>query len=78
MSSRAPDPVIRPLIALVILLSGLKYAGMGTTGLGIAAAMVICGGLTIVVVRRVQGALCSDPRARALEGALEPELVAAN
>jgi uncharacterized membrane protein YfcA len=33
-SSRAPDAVIRPIITLVVLASGLKYAGLGTTELG--------------------------------------------
>jgi len=34
LSSRAPDRYIRPLITFVILASGLKYVGVGTTALG--------------------------------------------
>lgn len=44
LSSRAPDRYIRPVITFVILASGLKYAGMGTTELGwtLCAALVVC------------------------------------
>jgi uncharacterized membrane protein YfcA len=38
-SSRAPDRFIRPAITFVILASGLKYVGVGTTALG----WVLCG-----------------------------------
>jgi uncharacterized membrane protein YfcA len=34
LSSRAPDRYIRPVITFVILASGLKYVGVGTTALG--------------------------------------------
>ena len=34
LSSRAPDKFIRPVITFVILASGLKYVGLGTTALG--------------------------------------------
>jgi hypothetical protein len=34
LSSRAPDRYIRPAITFVILASGLKYVGVGTTALG--------------------------------------------
>jgi uncharacterized membrane protein YfcA len=34
LSSRAPDRYIRPAITFVILASGLKYVGVGTTTLG--------------------------------------------
>ncbi len=34
LSSRAPDRYIRPAITFVILASGLKYVGVGTTDLG--------------------------------------------
>jgi uncharacterized membrane protein YfcA len=34
LSSRAPDRFVRPAITFVILASGLKYVGMGTTPLG--------------------------------------------
>ncbi|MDR2988128.1 MAG: sulfite exporter TauE/SafE family protein [Nocardiopsaceae bacterium] len=45
LSSRAPDRLIRPVITFVILASGLKYVGVGTTALGwILAAVVLAGG----------------------------------
>jgi len=34
LSSRAPDRYLRPVITFVIFASGLKYVGVGTTGLG--------------------------------------------
>jgi uncharacterized membrane protein YfcA len=34
VSSRAPDRYVRPIITFVILASGLKYVGLGTTQLG--------------------------------------------
>ena len=34
LCSRAPDKYIRPAITFVILASGLKYVGLGTTALG--------------------------------------------
>ena len=39
LSSRAPDRVIRPVIVGVIVLSGLKYVGVDTAGLGVAAVI---------------------------------------
>ncbi len=46
LSSRAPDRVIRPVITFVILASGLKYAGMGTTMLGwTLGAVLVVGGI---------------------------------
>ena len=41
ISSRVPDRFIRPVIALAILASGLKYAGLGTTELGWALLAVV-------------------------------------
>lgn len=43
LSSRAPDRVIRPVITAVIVVSGLKYVGVGTAGLGIAAVLALAG-----------------------------------
>ncbi len=43
LSSRAPDRIIRPVITGVIVLSGLKYVGLNTTGLGVAAAIIAVG-----------------------------------
>jgi uncharacterized membrane protein YfcA len=44
LSSRAPDRVIRPVITFVILASGLKYVGVGTTNLGWALVGVLFAG----------------------------------
>jgi hypothetical protein len=41
LSSRAPDKVLRPVITFVILASGLKYVGLGTTALGWTLAAVL-------------------------------------
>ena len=46
LSSRAPDKFIRPVITFVILASGLKYAGLGTTELGWALVAVLAVGGT--------------------------------
>jgi uncharacterized membrane protein YfcA len=43
LSSRAPDRIIRPVITGVILLSGLKYVGLDTAGLGVAAVIAAAG-----------------------------------
>lgn len=43
LSSRAPDRIVRPVITGVIVLSGLKYVGLDTTGLGVAAAIIAVG-----------------------------------
>jgi uncharacterized membrane protein YfcA len=45
LSSRAPDKFIRPVITFVILASGLKYVGLGTTALGWT-----CGAVLVVSV----------------------------
>lgn len=39
LSSRAPDHLVRPVITTVIVISGLKYVGVGTAWLGVAAAV---------------------------------------
>ena len=45
LSSRAPDRYIRPVITFVILASGLKYIGLGTTELGwVLCAVALAGG----------------------------------
>ncbi len=46
LSSRAPDRYIRPIITFVILASGLKYVGIGTTALGwILCAVLLAGAI---------------------------------
>ena len=53
LSSRAPDKYIRPVITFVILASGLKYAGVGTTALGwtLAGVLLAAGGYGIARTR---------------------------
>ncbi|MGH9058478.1 MAG: sulfite exporter TauE/SafE family protein, partial [Acidimicrobiales bacterium] len=41
LSSRFPDRYLRPAITVVILASGLKYVGVGTTELGWILAVVL-------------------------------------
>ncbi len=45
LSSRAPDKLLRPVITFVILASGLKYVGVGTTALGWTLAGVLAASL---------------------------------
>jgi uncharacterized membrane protein YfcA len=53
LSSRVPDRYIRPVIAFVILASGLKYVGLGTTALGwTLAGMVLAGAIFWLIVTR--------------------------
>jgi uncharacterized membrane protein YfcA len=47
VSSRAPDRYIRPVITFVILASGLKYAGLGTTQLGWTLCGVLLAGVAV-------------------------------
>jgi uncharacterized protein len=44
-SSRAKDAYVRPVIAFVILASGLKYVGVGTTPLGWTLAAILVAGV---------------------------------
>jgi uncharacterized membrane protein YfcA len=58
LSSRAPDKFIRPVITFVILVSGLKYVGVGTTALGVIIVVMLAsatGYLAIRAVRRRRG-----------------------
>ena len=43
LSSRAPDRYIRPVITFVILASGLKYVGVGTSTLGWVLCILVLG-----------------------------------
>ncbi len=43
ISSRAPDKYIRPAITFVILASGLKYVGLGTSALGWVLCTILLG-----------------------------------
>jgi hypothetical protein len=44
LSSSVPDRYIRPVIAFVILASGLKYVGLSTTTLGWTLSAVLLAG----------------------------------
>jgi uncharacterized membrane protein YfcA len=48
LSSTVPDRYIRPVIAFVILASGLKYVGLSTTALGWTLSGVLLGGAGFV------------------------------
>jgi uncharacterized membrane protein YfcA len=50
LSSRAPDRYIRPAITFVILASGLKYVGLGTTALGWTLVGVLAAGFVAWMV----------------------------
>ncbi|MGH9108056.1 MAG: sulfite exporter TauE/SafE family protein [Acidimicrobiales bacterium] len=45
LSARAPDRWVRPLITAAIVLSGLKYVGVGDAGLGVAVVVGLAGGV---------------------------------
>jgi uncharacterized membrane protein YfcA len=51
LSSTVPDRYVRPAIAFVILASGLKYVGVGTTTLGWILCAVLLAGATAWVLR---------------------------
>ena len=53
LSSRAPDRYIRPAITFVILASGLKYVGVGTTALGwiLCSILLLATGLWLIVAK---------------------------
>lgn len=65
ISSRAPDRYIRPAITFVILASGLKYVGLGTTALGWVLCAILLGAavtwLTYVRPWRSGAPLSSGP-----------------
>lgn len=52
LSSRAPDGLVRPVLAAVLVISGLKYVGVPTAGLLTAIALAAAGGL-VVALRRL-------------------------
>jgi uncharacterized membrane protein YfcA len=53
LSSSVPDRYIRPAITFVILASGLKYVGLGTTALGwVLCAVLLAGASLWLVVAR--------------------------
>jgi uncharacterized membrane protein YfcA len=56
LSSTVPDRYIRPVIALVIFASGLKYVGVPATTLGwVLVGTLVLAGLIVVAVRLPRG-----------------------
>ena len=51
-SSRAPDAWIRPIITFVVLASGLKYVGLGTTELGWCLVAMLAGAFVLWLLAR--------------------------
>jgi len=53
LSSTVPDRYVRPAIAFVILASGLKYVGLGTTALGwtLCAVLLLAGAVWLAHAR---------------------------
>ena len=73
LSSRAPDRLIRPAITFVIFASGLKYAGVGTTALGVALAAVLVAAAGYGLAHKVLG---RDGRSRrAVPETVQPDRV---
>lgn len=54
-SSRAPDHVIRPVLVIMLAVSGLKLLGVPNGWMGAAAAALIAGRAALVLYRRTSG-----------------------
>ncbi|HUO49022.1 MAG TPA: sulfite exporter TauE/SafE family protein [Acidimicrobiales bacterium] len=54
LSSVAPTELLRPAIAVLLLISALRLVNVGATGLGIAAAAATASFVAIAVVRRIR------------------------
>jgi uncharacterized protein len=54
LSSSVPDKYIRPAIAFVILASGLKYVGLGTSALGWCLVAVLAIGASAFLLHRLR------------------------
>jgi uncharacterized protein len=70
LSSRAPDRYIRPAITFVILASGLKYVGVGTTALGwlLCSVLLLVAAIWLVDVRPWRREVPPAPSAEGDEG----------
>jgi|SRR5579875_611493 len=56
LSSRAPEHVVRPVLAAAVTLAGLRDVGVGTDGLGVAALCAVAGCVAWVLgARRLGG-----------------------
>lgn len=67
LSSSIPDRYIRPVIAFVILASGLKYVGLSTAALGWSLFGVLIAGAAFVAYELRAGARAEVPVATAAE-----------
>jgi uncharacterized protein len=71
-SSRAKDAYVRPVIAFVILASGLKYVGVGATPLGWTLASILVAGVAgWVVVTLMHRRAASAPDRPTQDGQVE-------
>ncbi len=65
VSSRAPDGIIRPVLAAVLLLTSLKLLGLSDVGLGVVAALSVVVAAVVLVrarLRRHDGVLALSER----------------
>ena len=72
LSSRAPDRYIRPVITFVILASGLKYAGIGTTALAWTLAGVVAAAGAYAIARTRPWRRARPPDAAPADAPAEP------
>jgi uncharacterized membrane protein YfcA len=61
LSSSIPDKYIRPVIAFVILASGLKYVGLDTTALGWSLVVLLAVGGGVYLWRRLRLSADGEP-----------------
>ncbi len=49
ISSRAPDHLIRPLLAVVLIVSGLKMLGVGSLAVGVIGLVLLAGAVAVIL-----------------------------
>jgi len=49
ISSRAPDHLIRPLLAVVLIVSGLKMLGVGSLVVGVIGLVLLAGAVAVIL-----------------------------
>jgi hypothetical protein len=72
LSSSIPDRYIRPVIAFVILASGLKYVGLSTSALGWSLFGVLIGGATFIAYELRNGGRAQAAGTTAPENEVAP------